>query len=75
MKYNIFMRVMEVYGWSLNERHELHNRSMHISGIFADYQKADIEQKKADIGQKKADVGREKADIGRKKVDIEQKKR
>lgn len=68
MKYNIFMRVMEVYGWSLNERHELHNRSMHISGIFADYQKADIEQKKAD-------VGREKADIGRKKVDIEQKKR
>lgn len=75
MKYNIFMRVMEVYGWSLNERHELHNRSMHISGIFADYQKADIEQKKADIEQKKADVGREKADIGRKKVDIEQKKR
>lgn len=69
------MRVMEVYGWSLNERHELHNRSMHISGIFADYQKADIEQKKADIEQKKADVGREKADIGRKKVDIEQKKR
>ena len=64
-----------MYGWSLNERHELHNRSMHISGIFADYQKADIEQKKADIEQKKADVGREKADIGRKKVDIEQKKR
>ncbi len=40
----------------LDERHELHNRSMHISGIFSDYQKADIGEEKADIGRKKADI-------------------
>lgn len=67
------MRVMEVYGWSLNERHELHNRSMHISGIFADYQKADIEQKKADIEQKKADVGREKQTLDGRKWTLSKK--
>lgn len=47
----------------LDERHELHNRSMHISGIFESYQKADIEQKKADIGREKVDIESEKADI------------
>lgn len=55
----------------LDERHELHNRSMHISGIFADYQKADIEQKKADVGREKADIERKKADIEHQKADIE----
>lgn len=66
MKYNIFMRVMEVYGWSLNERHELHNRSMHISGIFADYQKADIEQKKADVGREKQTLDGRKWTLSKK---------
>lgn len=33
----------------LDEQHELHNRSMHISGIFKDYQKANIEEEKANI--------------------------
>lgn len=42
----------------LDERHELHNRFMHISGIFAEYQKADIGEEKADIGRKKADIER-----------------
>ncbi len=41
----------------LDEQHELHNRSMHISGMFANDQKADIGAKKADIGAKKADIG------------------
>lgn len=40
----------------LDERHELHNRSMHISGMFTDYKKADIGEKKVDIGEKKADI-------------------
>ncbi len=47
----------------LDELHELHNRSMHISGILESYQKADIEQKKADIGREKVDIEPEKADI------------
>lgn len=41
----------------LDERHELHNRSMHISGIFSDDKKADIGKEKADIGERKADIG------------------
>lgn len=40
----------------LEERNELHNRSMHISGMFTDYKKADIGEKKTDIGEKKADI-------------------
>ena len=36
----------------LDERNELHNRSLHISGLL----KADIETKKADIETKKADI-------------------
>lgn len=40
----------------LDERHELHNRAMHISGIFADYQKTDIGREKTDIEQEKADI-------------------
>ncbi len=37
----------------LDENNELHNRSMHISGMF---EKADIESGKADIESKKADI-------------------
>ncbi len=38
----------------LNEKHELHNRSMHISGTFSE--KQDIEAKKQDIGEEKQDI-------------------
>ena len=37
----------------LDEKNELHNRSMHISGMF---EKADIESAKADIENPKADI-------------------
>ena len=40
----------------LDEKNELHNRSMHISGKFSNIVKADIEATKADIGTKKADI-------------------
>lgn len=40
----------------LNERNELHNRSMHISGIFKDYQKANIEEHKVNIEEQKANI-------------------
>lgn len=43
-----------------DEQNELHNRSMHISGMFE-------RDKKADIGNKKVDIGGEKADIGIRK--------
>lgn len=48
----------------LDEQNELHNRSMHISGMFEKEKKADIGEEKADIGKEKADIGEEKADIG-----------
>jgi len=37
----------------LDEKNELHNRSMHISGMF---EKADIESSKADIENVEADI-------------------
>ena len=40
----------------LNEQNELHNRSMHISGILTNAQKADIRDGKADIKSEKADI-------------------
>ena len=43
----------------LDEKNELHNRAMHISGAFQ-------LDKKADIGGEKADIGGEKADIREK---------
>ena len=46
----------------LNEKNELHNRSMHISGKF---------DGKVDIDDKKVDIESEKVDIDDKKVDIE----
>lgn len=54
-----------------NECNELHNRALHISGMYKEYQKADIGGKKADIGDEKADIGGGKADIGDKKADID----
>ena len=40
----------------LEEKNELHNRSMHIGGVFSDYVKADIQTPKADIQASKADI-------------------
>ena len=44
----------------LDEKNELHNRSMHISGMF---EKADIESSKANIEDVEADIETQKADI------------
>ena len=44
----------------LDEKNELHNRSMHISGMF---EKADIESSKANIEVVEADIETQKADI------------
>ena len=54
----------------LNEKNELHNRSMHISGMFREYEKVDIRTGKADIGIEKTDIRAGKADIGTEKPDI-----
>ena len=45
----------------LDEKNELRNRTMHISGYFSE---------KVYIGTKKVDIGTKKVDIGTKKVDI-----
>ena len=52
----------------LDEKNELRNRTMHISGYFTE--KVDIETKKVDIETKKVDIETEKVDIGTKKVDV-----
>lgn len=52
----------------LDEKNELRNRTMHISGYFSE--KVNIETKKVDIETKKVDIEAEKVDIETKKVDI-----
>ena len=47
----------------LDEKNELHNRSMHISGMFKE---TDFESAKADIGNTEADTESQKADIRNK---------
>ena len=47
----------------LNEKNELHNRNLHISGL--------LNEEKVDIGDKKVDIENEKVDIQDTKVDIE----
>ena len=47
----------------LDEKNELHNRSMHISGRFKE---TDFESAKADIGNAEADTESQKADIRNK---------
>ena len=47
----------------LDEKNELHNRSMHISGRFKE---TDFESEKADIGNTEADTESQKADIRNK---------
>lgn len=46
-----------------DEQNELHNRSMHVSGVYKDFQKADIQTNKVDIQSGKADIGKRKADV------------
>ena len=58
----------------LNETNPLHNRSMHISGIFADFQKQDIEEKKQDIEGRKQDIEEKKQDIEVQKQDTDIRK-
>ena len=61
----------------MNEKHELHNRTMHISGIWnrenldSGDKKVDIEPRKVDIEVEKVDIGPQKVDIQVAKVDIE----
>ena len=47
----------------LNEKNELHNRNLHISGL--------LNEEKEDIGDLKVDIENEKVDIQDEKVDIE----
>ena len=47
----------------LNEKNELHNRNLHISGL--------LNEEKVDIGDSKVDIENEKVDVQDKKVDIE----
>lgn len=47
----------------LNEKNELHNRNLHISGL--------LNEEKVDIEDKKVDIESGKVDIQDKKVDIE----
>lgn len=59
----------------LDEKNELRNRTMHISGYFSEKvnietEKVDIETEKVDIETKKVDIEAEKVDIETKKVDI-----
>ena len=47
----------------LNEKNELHNKNLHISGI--------LNEEKVDIGDTKVDIKNEKVDIQDEKLDIE----
>lgn len=55
----------------LDEKNELHNRAMHISGAFDNISKADIHGEKADIHGEKADIHDGKADIEEKLANID----
>ena len=47
----------------LNEKNELHNRNLHISGL--------LNEERVDIGDAKVDIESGKVDIRNRKVDIE----
>ncbi|MCD8218032.1 MAG: hypothetical protein LUD01_08315 [Clostridiales bacterium] len=47
----------------LNENNPLHNRIMHVSGVFKELQKVNDGAKKADIEEVKADIEEVKTDI------------
>lgn len=52
----------------LDEKNELHNRAMHITGLFSEPLKQDIEDSKQDIEGLKQDIGEQKQDIDIKKI-------
>lgn len=52
----------------LDEKNELHNRAMHISGLFSNPPKQDIRGSKQDIEGLKQDIGEQKQDIDIKKI-------
>lgn len=51
-----------------DEHHELHNRALHVNGLYKDYQKADIETDKSDIQNEKAHIETIKPDIDVRKI-------
>lgn len=55
----------------LNETNPLHNRSMHISGMFDGFQKQDIGTQEQDIEAQKQDIEAQKQYIGTQKQYIE----
>lgn len=57
----------------LDEKNELHNRTMHVSGKFSNSQKADIGDIKVDIEDIKVDIDDTKVDIEKVKKEIELK--
>ena len=57
----------------LDEKNELHNRTMHVSGKFNNSQKADIKDTKVDIEDAKVDIEDTKVDIEKVKKEIELK--
>ena len=57
----------------LDETNELHNRTMHISGMFDMKPKAGIDDQKADIEDQKTDIEGRKADIEEAKTNIHDK--
>lgn len=52
----------------LDERNELHNRAMHISGLFNE--KMDIESEEANVGNTKVDIEHVKVDIRNKMMNF-----
>ena len=54
----------------LDERSELRNRYLHISGLWS-REKVDIDRGKVDVVREKVDIDEEKVDIHPSKVDIE----
>ena len=57
----------------LDEKNELHNRAMHISGKLAESEKVNIRNEKVNIQNKKANIHDEKANIHKKTVTNVQK--
>ncbi len=59
----------------LNENNPLHNRAMHISGIFHNFQKQDIAEQEQDIENQKQDIADREQDIENQKQDIAEQER
>ena len=59
----LYMDIHRLRNLLLNEKNELHNRNLHISGL--------LNEEKVDIQDRKVDIENEKVDIQDEKVDIE----